>query len=141
MKDVFNLALSQYGLKEVPGTTNNPLILKFFAESGHKWVQDDETAWCSAFVNWCAKKCGYEFTGKLNARSWLNIGWQASSPEMGDLAILWRESPMSWKGHVGFVVNIIGDQVYVLGGNQRNQVNVTAYPLDRVIEFRRLRKL
>ena len=68
-----DLALTQIGIAEIPGKQHNPAILKYFKEIGHEWVDNDETAWCSAFVNWCCKMTGYEYTGKLNARSWLDL--------------------------------------------------------------------
>jgi hypothetical protein len=52
----YELACKHYGLKEIRGEEHNPVILKFFKEIGHSWVQDDETAWCAAFVNYCCLK-------------------------------------------------------------------------------------
>ena len=71
MKEMLDKALSQYGTREIIGEEDNPVILDYFKFIGHKWVKDDETAWCGAFINWCAKKSGLEHTGKLDARSWL----------------------------------------------------------------------
>lgn len=141
MIDLLKVALSQYGIEEVPGDSDNSVIVNYFSEIGHDWVKNDETAWCSAFVNWCAKIANYEYTGKLNARSWLEIGWEVKHPSPGDLVILWRSSPDSWKGHVGFYISHDDDNVYVLGGNQGNQVKVSAYSRSRLLCYRRLRKL
>ena len=33
-----NIALSQYGIKEVPGVENNPEIMKYFKVGNHTWV-------------------------------------------------------------------------------------------------------
>jgi len=41
---MIKLALSKYGVKEVPGEKNNPEILKFFYDIGHTWVQSEDTA-------------------------------------------------------------------------------------------------
>ena len=51
MMRLLDKALDYYGLTEVPGEQNNPVIMSFFQEIGHSCVQGDETAWCSAFVN------------------------------------------------------------------------------------------
>jgi uncharacterized protein (TIGR02594 family) len=141
MQDLFQLALTQYGIWEHAGRNNNPEILKYFHEIGETWVANDETAWCSAFVNWLAKKCGYEYSGKLTARSWLDVGYSVEQPEVGDLVIFWRENPDSWKGHVGLYVRQSKSNVYVLGGNQSNQVRISAYPKSRLLGYRRLIKI
>lgn len=139
---LINIALSQFGVKEIPGHGHNLTILQYFKDIGHKWVDNDETAWCSAFVNWVAMKCGYQLSGKLNARSWLNVGEEVETPELGDVVIFWREDPTSWKGHVGFFVNYSEDGKFIhcLGGNQGNMVSIKAYPSHRLLGFRRLSK-
>lgn len=131
-------ALSQIGIKEIVGMHHNPEVLKYFKEIGHSWVKDDETAWCSAFANWICKKAGLPYTGKLNARSWLEIGQRVSEPKLGDVVVFWRDNPSSWKGHVAFFVRETKNWVYVLGGNQKNQVKISAYPKRRLLQYRRL---
>ena len=139
--DLISMALSQYGVKETRGLRDNPQILSYFDETGFNGSKlHDETAWCSAFTNWVAMKCGYSFSGQLNARSWLNIGESTSNPQPGDIVILWREKPDSWKGHVGFFIKQNKNFVYVLGGNQRNSVCIQAYPKHRVLDFKKLTK-
>lgn len=135
---LLEIALSQYGLKEIPGEKDNPVIINFFAEIGHTWVQDDETAWCSAFINWCALKAGLKKSGKLNARSWLDFGDEITTPIPGDVVIFWRESPESWKGHVGLFVAERGKYIYCLGGNQKNMVRISGYNKAQLLGFRRL---
>ena len=54
---VVNIALSQYGIKEIPGINDNPEVLKYFNEIGFDGAKlKDETAWCSAFANWVISK-------------------------------------------------------------------------------------
>jgi len=139
MNKILQTALSQYGVTEIVGDVHNPTILKYFKSSGHSWVKDDETAWCSAFINWCAKSSGFKYTGKLNARSWLDIGEELDSPELGDLVIFWRKSKDSVYGHVGLFINEIGDNIYVLGGNQKNMVCIMPYNKAKVLGYRRLK--
>ena len=43
-------AYKDLGLKEIRGKKDNPRVVEMFAESGHAWVRDDETAWCAAAV-------------------------------------------------------------------------------------------
>ncbi len=139
MIKAFNKALEFYGLTEIRGTEDNPTIVKFFSEIGHSWVKDDETAWCSAFVNYICKVTGFEYTGELNARSWLGAGWEVEKPQVGDIVVFWRERRSSWKGHVAFYVSEDNDHVYVLGGNQGNKVQISAYSKNRVLSYRRLK--
>lgn len=137
MKTPFQIACLHYGLKEVPGKENNPVIMSFFNTIGHSWVQGDETAWCAAFANYCCLASIGKQTGKLTARSFLNFGIDTTEPFPGDIVIIWRESPDSWKGHVGFYINHDNEYVYMLGGNQNNQVNVSRYPVERVLVYKR----
>lgn len=133
----YKIAKGFIGLKEVKGEQHNPIILNFFASIGHSWAQTDETAWCAAFVNYCCKTAMDKHTGKLNARSFLDFGIETNDPVEGDIVVIWRESPRSWKGHVGFFVKKDKSHVYIYGGNQANAVNVTAYPIERVLSYRR----
>ena len=132
------LALSQVGVKEIVGLGHNPTILKYFDEIGHSWVDDDETAWCSAFVNWVCFKNNLSMSGKLNARSWLKVGEKVTNPKVGDIVVFWRVSRSDWRGHVGFFISQRNGVIYTLGGNQGNQVCIKAYNQNRLLEFRRL---
>lgn len=133
-----HLAMTQFLTKEFVGSKHNPEVLKYFDEIGHAWVNDDETPWCSAFMNWCAMNAGLERSAKLDARSWLNVGEVTHAPETGDVCILWRGTPAGWQGHVGIFVCKKEGQVYLLGGNQGDTVCVAPYAESRVLGYRRL---
>ena len=138
MNNISEIALSQIGIKEIVGSKHNPDVLKYFSEIGHDWVKNDEMAWCSAFVNWVCKKANKEFTGKLNARSWLDVGTEVKDAKTGDIVILWREDPNSWKGHVGIYCRETKNYIYILGGNQANSVCIKAYQKRLLLGYRRL---
>jgi uncharacterized protein (TIGR02594 family) len=138
MSALLDIALSQYGISEFPGDDSNPEIDKYFGELGFEYRE--ETAWCSAFLNWCCYRTDNSRTRKLNARSWLNIGEKVEGPRVGDIIILWREDPDSWKGHVGIYINEQDVYYNVLGGNQNNSVCIKQYPKHRLLGFRRLEK-
>jgi uncharacterized protein (TIGR02594 family) len=135
---MFLKAMKYYGLTEIPGEENNPQILTFFHDMGKKWVQDDETAWCSAFINFIALECGCDYSGALDAKSWLKIGVGIKYPELGDIVVFWREKKDSWKGHVGLYVSQNDSVIYCIGGNQDNQVNIKPYPRGQLEGFRRI---
>ena len=139
---LIDAALSQFGIKEIVGKRDNPEVLKYFNIMGLDGERlKDETAWCSAFMNWVAISCGYEHSGALNARSWLNVGEKVLKPQIGDVIILWRESPNSWKGHVAMYIREDENNYWVLGGNQSNHVGIHAYSKSRLLGFRRLSKV
>jgi len=137
-------ALKEYGVEEIVGEAeHNPAILKYFKEIGHSWVHDDETAWCSAFINAMAFRSKLEMSGKLDARSWLKVG--VSVPDFVGLdnviVIYWRGSVSSWKGHVGIPINYDEDGVHIntLGGNQGNMVRISGYNKGRLLDYRQLK--
>jgi uncharacterized protein (TIGR02594 family) len=141
MGNVVEIASAEIGVRELPGTRTNPQILRYAEETGFHNYKSDETAWCSLFTNWVAFRSGLERSNSLAARSWLNIGIPIERPEPGDVVVFWRERRDSWKGHVGFFngFSADGSRVYCLGGNQGNQVSITAKPIDQVLGYRRLR--
>jgi uncharacterized protein (TIGR02594 family) len=141
MNEVLSDFLSNYGLSEIDGPLSNSKIMEFFEEIGFDWVTDDSTAWCSAALNFFAKKHGYERSGKLDARSWLKVGEITLAPKLGDVTVLWREKPESWKGHVGLFINKNDKYIWLLGGNQNNSISISAYPIDRVLGYRKLKKI
>lgn len=140
MKELLKIAFNELGTEEIVGSDNNPEVLKYAKDTGIKGITNDEIAWCSTFVNWVAWKAGLQYSKKANARSWLNVGIKTNSPEPGDIVIFWRESPQSWKGHVGIFLGVSVDKkrVYCLGGNQGNRVSVSAYRMNTVLSFQRL---
>ena len=135
-------ALKYHGLKEVKGAQHNTTIVGMLNRL-LATINDDETPWCSAYVNQVAHESGMETSDKLNARSWLNVGIpvQVNDAEPGDVVILWRGSPKSWKGHVGFYISHDQRYVTMLGGNQNNQVGINKYDAKRILGIRRLRPL
>jgi len=141
MNEILTEMLSNYGLSEIAGGQHNPQIVAFFKEIGFDCVKDDETAWCSAALNYFAKKHGYYRSGKLDARSWLKVGDIVLEPQLGDIVVFWRESYASWKGHVALYINSNEKYIWCLGGNQNNAISIVAYPRDRLLGYRRLSKI
>ena len=141
---IITIAMQELGTQEFDGTASNPRILQYAEEAGFPDYTDDDIAWCSLFMNWVATKGRMKCTKKLNARSWLNTDTGLivdEQPEPGDVVIYWRESPESWKGHVGIFLGYSRDQtrIYTLGGNQNNRVSISAYKANRLLGFRRLK--
>lgn len=140
--ELLKIAASQLGITEISGSENNEQIVRYATETGISGISNDEIAWCSTFVNWCAKQVGLPMSGKPNARSWLRVGAASTQPEPGDVVVFWRESLHSWKGHVAIFLgfNEQGNKLFCLGGNQGNAVSIASYDTAKVLGYRRLTK-
>lgn len=129
------IAEQEVGVKTFPNGESNPRIKEY-----HKGTNiagyDDKAAWCSSFVNWVLSQSGYLGTNSALARSWLEWGTTINKPSFGCVAILERENPDGWQGHVGFFLKVEGDQIYLLGGNQLGEVREHSYPLESVLGYR-----
>lgn len=134
----YQIALKEYGTWEWAGKDHNPEVLKYAKEIGLRWVKDDETAWCSIFVNWCLMKAGRPFTREARAKSFLKYGVSTKKPELGDIVVFWRESKASGFGHVAFYISESKSFVYVLGGNQNQQVNISRYSKKNLLDYRKI---
>jgi uncharacterized protein (TIGR02594 family) len=132
----YELARTHIGTKEIVGKKHNPKVVKWFAEVGHSWVNDDETPWCAAFVGAMLKAGGYRYTGKLNARSYAdtpsNTKVSLLDAEEGDTVVFERGNN-GWSGHVAFFVRQTDKSILCLGGNQNNEVNEKWYGKGRLI--------
>ncbi|SMO72005.1 TIGR02594 family protein [Fodinibius sediminis] len=140
MNNLLKIATGELGVTEIGGETHNERILQYAEDIGLSWINDDETPWCSIFMNWVALKAGVKQSESAAARSWLNVGFSVQKPEPGDIAVYWRGNPESHKGHVGIFLGFSSDhdRIYTLGGNQNNSVSISAYPRERLLDFRRL---
>ena len=129
------IAVGELGIREVPGGGSNPRIIEYL-QTVHAYG-GDETPWCSGFVNWVMQKASYPATWKAHAQSWLAYGERMDRPRYGAIVVLWRDSPDSWMGHVGFYIDDADRRsIKILGGNQNNRVSIAAYPKVRVLGYR-----
>ncbi|MFA0964567.1 TIGR02594 family protein [Roseivirga sp. BDSF3-8] len=95
----------------------------------------DETAWCSAFMNWCVEMAGYAGTNSAWALNWRHWGQEAEA-RRGAIAVfkrfVFKNDQRYTFGHVGFYLGRDPDKderVLILGGNQGNRVKVSSYPV------------
>jgi uncharacterized protein (TIGR02594 family) len=129
-------ALREYGIRGISHRGRTVNVTAYLKATG-VGRSNDETAWCSAFVNWCLLMASFPGTGKANARSWLDWGGVTLDfPVYGSVVVLWRGSRDGWLGHVGFFVGMQGDNLLLLGGNQGNAVSVRPYSKLRVLGMR-----
>ncbi|KQP61047.1 TIGR02594 family protein [Methylobacterium sp. Leaf108] len=129
------LAEALNGLKEGKGAANNPEVVKLFADAGFPGIKTDSTAWCAAYVNGILERAGHRGSRSLAARSLEAWGVGLKAPVLGCIATKKRGNS-TWQGHTGFVVGASKDQVFLLGGNQSDAVNVAAFKRSEITAFR-----
>lgn len=112
--------------------------LSDYMATGGQGIDPRDTAWCAAFVNSVLNKTGYDGTGKLNARSFLEWGTNVDdAPRHGDVVVISRGNE-PWMGHVGFFHGFDDNgNIQILGGNQGDAVSIKTYNKDRLLGFRR----
>lgn len=130
-------AWAEYGQAERKGArAHNPRVVALYRDAGFSQIDNDEVAWCAAFVGACLQRSGISPTRSLMARSYSRWGQGlGQSPAVGCIAVLSRGSDPAL-GHVGFVVGQTADTLFLLGGNQSDAVTVAAYPKSRLVALR-----
>lgn len=128
------IALAEKGTREFPGDADNPRVVEYLHSTnlGTPSWNEDETPWCSAFVNWCMEKAGYEGTDSAWARSWLSWGKPVEKPVPGCVAVFTREGG----GHVGFYMGQTKTSIRLLGGNQSDAVSESPQDKARLLGYR-----
>lgn len=122
-------ARSKIGLTEIQGPRHNQFIAQGWKRLGAGWFTDDETPWCGLFVAHCIEAAGLPFPKMFpRAKSWASWG-KPSTACLGAVVVFGR----SGGGHVGFLVGENSANYYVLGGNQRNQVNIMPIAKARLV--------
>jgi len=127
-------ARSKMGVKEIPGPRHNNWIAKGWKRLGASWFSTDETPWCGFYVAHCLDAAGLPIVGGglfARAKAWLKWG-KASVDCYGAIVVFGRKGG----GHVGFLVGQSTKHYYVLGGNQRNAVNIMPLAKSRALGFR-----
>lgn len=128
------VARQEVGVKETPGAGDTARIAEYLRTTTlpGSYASNDETPWCSAFVNWCMIKAGHKGTNSAAARSWLDWGQPIDVPVAGCIAVLSREGG----AHVAFYVRHQVADLWLLGGNQADRVCERAYAPGRLIGLR-----
>lgn len=141
----FSVAQTWVGAREVLGNKSNPLIVAML-QTCDTGTDNDEVAWCSAFVNFICKQLRLPRSKSLAAKSWMDVGFPISvfdaKPD-ADIVIFNRTANPAL-GHVGFFAGIDSHQeeanktIVILGGNQSNSVSLQHFPIDQIAGVRRL---
>lgn len=129
------IATGEIGTREATGSGDNPRVVEYLRSTNldAPMASQDETPWCSAFVNWCVERSGSAGTDSAAARSWLKWGVATNAPETGCVTVFERGVT---SGHVAFFVSRTAAKIKVLGGNQGDAVCVAEYPATRLLGYR-----
>lgn len=126
-------AFKDVGVTEIKGAAHNPKVVQYWKDIKRGGIKDDETPWCAAFVGAMLERVGIKSTRFEGAKSYLEWGQSRTVPSYGCIVVFNRAGG----GHVGFVVGVTDDdRLLVLGGNQDNQVKVSAFKRDNVVGYR-----
>jgi len=125
------IARKYLGTSEYSGPQHNPQVVAWHSMTSLS-ADDDETPWCSSFVNGIMNEAGYKGTNSAAASSWLEWGVKLSKPRYGAIVVLSRTGG----NHVGFYLDDDGSRVKLLGGNQGDKVSEAWFSLDSLRGYR-----
>lgn len=130
-------ALGQLGQREVSGPSSNPTILLYRRQGKTPMGGDDGAVpWCAIFTNAMLETSGVAGSASAMARSYVShAGFRKlAQPALGCIAVKSsNRGPAS--GHVGFYVGEDGLFIYLLGGNQNDEVNISPFRKKEFVGF------
>lgn len=128
-------ALRIYGVKEVPGEEDNPVILSWAKEVGISNYYHDEVPWCGLAMAVIVKRADKQVVDTpLWAKSWAKFGVKVTDgAQLGDILVFVRQGG----GHVGVYVGEDETSYHVLGGNQKDAVSIVRISKQRIYAIRR----
>ena len=139
-----SIAVAELGVHEnsAPGKDNARIVQYHSASEnlrGKAVASQDETPWCSSFVNWVLDQAGYAGTHHALASSWLNWkdGTKLVKPKFGAITVITkkgghghdRATGSSTGNHVAFLVSASASSLRLLGGNQGDSVKYSNFSL------------
>jgi uncharacterized protein (TIGR02594 family) len=133
-------AIREYGTAAQPGHLNDARVIEYLGSCKkakgnlRKALAYDDTAWCSAFVNWCLEQAGKAGTEMPGALTWTDVnqwsGRRLSTARYGCVVVVDRGTPEDKKAHVGFFLRESSTWTMILGGNQSRRVRVSRFSKD-----------
>lgn len=120
----YQAALKDVGFHELPDNHG----IEHFIETAHCGQEGDP--WCAIAVNSWLERSGIMGTRSASSQSFRsNPNFvKLDGPTLGAIAVFWRISPTAGVGHVGFYAGERGGLVWILGGNEADQVQIEALP-------------
>lgn len=130
-------ALAEYGTREVSGAKSNPRILGYRKLAGLPIGGDDsDVPWCAIFVNAMLAQAKVKTSGSAMARSFVKHAnfERLDQPVLGCIAVK-SSNRGAASGHVGFYVAEDGLMTWLLGGNQNDEANISAFRKREFVGF------
>ncbi len=126
-------ARSDIGVRELPAAADSPIIRRWLLEL-RAWWTDDATPWCGvAVAHWMLRASIVPPKKWYRALAWADWGTRLGRPALGAVVVYRRAGG----GHVGIVVGVdAAGNILTLGGNQGDEVNIRAFPRNRVVGYR-----
>lgn len=126
-------ARKNIGTREIKGQVHEPKILAWWKVIRRGGIKDDETPWCAAFVGGMLEAVGIISSRFEAAKSYMSWGVPLQEPAIGCIVVLGREGG----GHVAFCAGQDNwGNLLLLGGNQGDAVNISAFARGRVLGYR-----
>lgn len=126
--------------REVPGPGSNPKIQQLYRDMRLPVPDDDsKNAWCAVYACHTLMVSGVRYWRRSQlARGALDWGMPTEfrPGAIGVKRRLVDGRDDGVHGHVFFGVEIVGDHVMGLGGNQFNHVSIAPHPLSEMIGWR-----
>lgn len=134
------------GKKENSEELGNQICNEYFPIAKYGKQDATKVAWCAAFISYCVLKSGYKNSsnpsvggydwGIAPRKNHKKRGWfegEKTEPFVGAIGVFKHKGGYS---HVAILTGETKEGKYVfLGGNQNNQINITAYSKARVDYF------
>lgn len=126
------LARADVGVRETLGPNDAPWIRRMWAALSGSWLLGQP--WCGGAAARWMQLAGLPIPKNyFRAKAWLDWGTPQAVPAVGSVVVFERVGG----GHVGFVVGKTPKGLLlVLGGNQNDQVKVSAFDPSRVSGYR-----
>lgn len=139
-------ALSFYGTKEIPGKSNNTVIMKMAKSIDVDDIYtNDDISWCALFISYLMVMVGkpmpYTKWECLRAKTFVDWGEEVDGLDnalLGDIVVLSR--PGGYHVFILLAVSKDGKNVFGIGGNQSNSVNISEFKSERIVAIRRYYK-
>lgn len=135
--------LQYYGIKEIKGQNNNPVIMDMAKGLGLQNIyKNDDESWCAVFINHLIRitgkppvNYGKDKYNLLRAKYLLNWGNEVpkGQEQLGDILVFNREGG----GHVCIYAGETATTFLCYGGNQSDAVGFTEIAKNRLAGSRR----
>lgn len=128
------VARSYLGLREYPGSSNNPTIMQWLKNLGWAWLGGDSNPWCGIGLSEWMRRCNIKPPkAGYRALSWATWG-APCSPQVGAIGVKVRKGG----GHVFIIVGITADgsRYLGLGANQGDKVSIAPVLVSEVTAIR-----